>query len=733
MRRLGWIGLIVTAASLFGQDHVHARGRPRVGLVLEGGGALGFAHIGVLEYLEQHHIPVDLLVGTSMGGLVAGLHAIGESPSEIRQLTHRIDWDEVLSGTTDFQDLSFRRKEDKIAFPNRLELGLKNGVTFPGGLNSGQQVGLVLDRATLAYPPALNFDDLPIPFRCVATDITERKMKVFAHGSIAQALRATMSIPAVFAPVTIDGHVYSDGGAVDNLPVDVAKQAGADIVIAVYLDPGAPSPKAYDSMLTVAAKNISIMVSANELRNMQTADILLSADLSGFTSASFKEGEEIIPKGYAAAAKKEKMLDALAVSDADWDAYTVRRDAKIRRTVPVPQFIDVSGPKPDYNRTLKESLAPYVGKPVDPPALEKLLTRVTGTGVISTATYTVAERQGVPGLEVRTEEKPYGPPFLDLSVNIDGSDPDNVLFGVAARLTFTDLGGYRAEWRNDAFFGSTYGIQSEYYRPFSGSSKFFFAPHIYALSSPFNEYAGTDRLAQYRIDRYGFGVDVGYAINSRSEIRIGQDLEWLRSVKKIADDPTPNYTERDGVSDIRYRYYGVDNPELPRGGLNLEVLLQRYQRDIFKSFPRAELRAAYFHPVSKPASVFFTASGGTNFKTSTIESLLQSFSLGGPLRLGAYGQNELVGNQYFLFQAGYERKLSSFSPLLGEGLYAMAFVEAGRVYGVSGSGLSNSGSGLPVDGSLALVARTLFGPAFVGASYGDRDHRKWWFGVGRFF
>lgn len=304
MHRLRLVVLLLVGTMLFASTAPPHR--PKIALVLEGGGALGFAHIEVLEYLEEHHIPVDLVVGTSMGGLVGGLYAIGKSPAEIQELTETIDWDEVLSGTTPFQDLSFRRKEDRLAFPNRLELGLKHGLSLPAGLNSGHEVGMVLDRATLAYPHYLNFDDLPIPFRCVATDVTLGRAKIFDRGSISLSLRATMSIPAVFAPITIDGHVYTDGGAVDNLPVDVAKKVGADLVIAVYLDTGPPNPNSYDSLFSVAAKNVSIMISTNEMQNMQAADILLSADVHEFTSSSFKEGAEIVPKGMAAAEKRRR-------------------------------------------------------------------------------------------------------------------------------------------------------------------------------------------------------------------------------------------------------------------------------------------------------------------------------------------------------------------------------------------------------------------------------------------
>ncbi len=698
--------------------------------MLEGGGALGLAHIGVIQYLEEHHVPVDLVVGTSMGGLVGGLYAMGRSPADIRSLTNEIDWDAVLSGSTSLQDLSFRRKEDRFAFPNRLEFGVKHKkILFPAGLNSGQQADLVFDRATLAYDGVNDFDKLPIPFRCVATDMTVGREKVFSKGSLSQALRATMSIPGVFAPITIDGHTYTDGGAVNNLPVDVARHAGADVVIAVYLNEGAPDPNASQSPLSVASRNISIMIAVNELRSIASADVLVDVNLRGVSSFAFKDVQKIIPKGYEAALTKRQTLEKFALNPQDWAAYVSERDSKIRREIPIPQFVEVISPNPDYTKALRESLAKYAGKPIDPPVLEDSLTRITGTGAISSAGYSIVEQNGIPGLEVKTYAKSYGPPFLNLGVTIDGSNPDNVLFGMAARLTFIDLGGYRSEWRNDAFFGSTYGISSEYYRPFSAESKWFIAPRLYAISSPFNIYFGQQRTDQYRIENRGVGLQAGYAIGPRAEFRFGEDLVWARSVKVITSDPLPNESDRQLISSARFRYFGVDNAQLPRQGLNLELVGSWHQRNgPLGSFPQLQLLASYFHPVSKSASIFFRADGGTALGTPTANLNLQSFSLGGPLRLGAYGQNELLGNQYFLLQSGYEQKLLPLSPLLGEGLYAVTLFEIGKVYDTF-----SGPSALPFDGSLALIARTSLGPIFVGASFGNDNHHKWWFGLGRVF
>src|SRR5260370_1365911 len=223
--------------------------RPRIGLVVEGGGALDLENVGVIKWMEENRIPVDVVDGTRMGGLVGGIYASGESPDQLSALIRSINWSEVLTGVTPYRDLSFRRKEDRREYQNAFEFGLKKGTQFPSGFNSGQQVGLILDRVGLPYSEMKSFDQLPIPFRCVATDLVAGDSYVFDHGSLAEAMRASMSLPAFFTPVRERNRVLVDGGLVNNLPVDVARQIGADILIAVHfalprLGPKAPAPKA---------------------------------------------------------------------------------------------------------------------------------------------------------------------------------------------------------------------------------------------------------------------------------------------------------------------------------------------------------------------------------------------------------------------------------------------------------------------------------------------------------
>jgi NTE family protein len=727
---VGILSVLVPSLNLLAQTPATnpAAKRPKIGLVLEGGGALGLAHVGVLDWIEKNHIPVDYVAGTSMGGLVAGLYASGKSPEEIRRLTEEIKWDDVLKGQIPFQERSYRRKEDKVAYPNRLEFGLKTGFSLPAGLNSGQDVGFILDRALLPYYDMKSFDDLPIPFRCVATDMNLGEKKVFDRGTLSQALRATMSIPLVFAPVSIDGHLYTDGAALDNLPVDVAKDMGADIIIAVYLDTGPVDPKTYDSILGAAGRNIAIMISANELKSIQAADILISVDLKEFTSLDFSQGAKIPPRGFAAAEKKQAMLSKLSVSPEEWSAYMTARNARIRTSVPAPQFVSVVGLDAHDQETVQSDLAPLLGKPVDPPVLEDRLTKLTGQGFFNSLNYGLTDKNGQTGLAIRGQAKPYGPPFMLLNINLDGSEPSDVRFGMSARFNVLNLGSTRAEWRSDIFFGSDYGVRTELYRPFKSGGNFFAAARGYAEVLQFNIYQDNTQVSQYHQRRNGFGLDLGYILSPRSEIRLGEDTAWYGISHVSGTVLGQDSTTFLGISSLRYNYFGQDTTVLPRSGLTNSTKLQWYSaRPNGGAYWSADSRTTYFHRTSLKTSAFIGADGGTTFGAKNLQ--LQGFTLGGPFRLGAYGENELLGNQYFLFRGGATYELFKLNPLIGSNVSAMVFYELGKMYGSGILALPT----LPQDGTVALVVRTAFGPVFAGGSFGDSGHYRWWFGLGRIF
>src|SRR3984957_3008827 len=273
------------------------RPRAKIGIALEGGGALGLAHIGVLQWFEDHHIPIDYIADTSMGGLVGGLYATGKTPKQLQDIVEQQNWDIIIGGQTPYQDLSFRRKQDNRDYPTFIQFGLKNGLSLPAGLNAGHQISLLIDRETLPYANLKSFDDLPIPYRCVATDLVSGKEVVFADGSLPQAMRATMSIPGLFNPVRKDNQVLVDGGLVGNLPTDVVRAMGAEVVIAIHLEVSPAKPEEIQSLFSVLGRSVDVIVRENEIRGLTAADLVVNVDLHQYSSLDYQKSRAIIATG----------------------------------------------------------------------------------------------------------------------------------------------------------------------------------------------------------------------------------------------------------------------------------------------------------------------------------------------------------------------------------------------------------------------------------------------------
>ncbi len=701
--------------------------RLKIGVALEGGGALGLAHIGVLQWFEEHHIPIDYVAGTSMGGLVGGFYASGMSPADLRRLIEHTDWNLMLSGQTDYQDLSFRRKEDQRAYPNAILLGLRNGLSIPGGLNAGHQIGLLIDRETLPYYAVKSFDDLPVPFRCVATDLVSEKAVVFQKGPLAEALRATMSIPGAFTPVYAGKQVFVDGGLVNNLPTDVAREMGADIVIAVHLETQSVEPKDLKSLFSVLQQSVRVVVGESELRGLAHADAVVSVPLIEYDSTDYKKNASIMQKGYETAGQKSKMLETFALDDAAWQEYVRDKDARKRTAAPVPEFVRVVGTSGQQASNVERYLKPLIGQPLDADKLDRTLTRLTGLGRYDTLGYRIEEREGTQGLLISVREKNYAPPTVQPAFQVDGTESGDVNFSLASRLTVLDIAGFRSEWRTDFLFGSTYGVASELYRPFTPVSRWFFAPRADASDQQFQIYTRNDPVAEYRFYREDIGFDLGYGFSRFTEVRVGYEVGDLNEKLRLGTPEFLSTAGRVGATRLRYFMDHTDDPVVPRSGYSAASNFRWFDASpgVTSAFPEMDAEIGYYHPITQPASVFLVGQGGTTFGSKNTG--IPQFFLGGPLSLSAYGNNELFGNQYYLFRTGYLHDLVSLPNLLGKKVYAIGAFEFGKMYGAPNE------SKFPDDVVAGVLAETVLGPFFVGGSAGDSGHRKWFFQLGRVF
>ena len=703
--------------------------RPKLGLVLEGGGALGLAHIGVITWMEEHRIPVSYVAGTSMGGLVGGIYATGRSPAEVKELIDGIDWDQVLSGVTPFRDLSFRRKQDAHDVPGQLEFGLRGGLQFPSGFNTGQEVNLVLDRVALPYSELSSFNDLPIPFACVATDLVSGKQRVFRDGPLSVAMRSTMSLPGIFTPVRSGKQLYADGFLLNNLPIDVAKEMGADVTLGIHLQTAPLDPKTNLSSFGVLGQSIAVMSAVNERRSMEQADILVTVPLLKYTALDYNKADAIIKAGYDAAAAKASVLSRFSVSEAEWEAYLAARNSR-RKTTPIPKFVQVTGTSPEMAEAMEKQMSSLVGEPVDTKKINQEMMTIVGMGRFATATYSMVEKNGEQGLQVQAEQKSYAPPIVRPLILIDGSDYNNVLFSIGARVTFMDVGSYRSELRNDVILGSQYELASEYYHPLTTTSNWFIAPRFGFNSQQLNIYSGSTLQASYRLRQALGGLDTGYGFGRTGEFRLGYEGGYEKVSPEIGNVPDlPTTSGTTGDARIQFQLNTLDDPVIPRSGSSLLMYTKGYNVNPAapSAFPLSEIQAQEFFRLSAPTSVFVSASGGSSYGYKTG---VPAFSLGGSQRLVAWNTNELLTNQYFMGQLGYIRELVKLPPFLGSSVNLIGLLEVGKTYKLP---LGAKPPNLPIDFAGGLIVNTIFGPVEIAGAVGDYGHARFFFRIGRIF
>lgn len=721
-------------AILFGQSGT-AKKRPTVGLVLSGGGARGFAHIGVLKVLEANRVPVDFIGGASMGGLVGALYAMGKTPAEIEAMVIALDWGKLLPSATSFENLSFRRKEDRRNIPSPVTLkGKINNLNLPNALNSGHEIGLLIDRLTLQYATVADFTDLPIPFRAVGTDMVKGESVTLKSGSLSRSLRATMSVPGVFAPVEVDGKILSDGGLVNNIPTDVVKAMGADIILVVNIETQIGGREALESLPGILSQTINIATVDNSRRSLRQADLIISPDLGKYGSSDFGSSREIIDLGYNGALEKAALLKPLSLDDAEWERHLAQRRSRQRPdTPPVPVLVAVEGPDADSTQLIKEKLGDkYTGQPLDKlkqDELAKDLSELTGTGRFDALDYQLTEKDGKTELLIGSNKvggETSKPTRLELGLDVNSVESDNVNFNFLARLTFFDIGKHGAEWRNDLRLGSNGYLASEYYRPI-GRTRFFVAPRGSYERRRINLFNEGNRIVEYVGQTAQIGVDVGYDFNSRNELRVGYTLGYQSVSRRIGDPLLPDVQGIFSTAGIRWNFDSLDKAQVPTSGILARNTLGYFfdSPGSTGSFSQGETRLTGFRPMNERNILFAFGGAGTTFGSTA--PLLQQFTLGGPFRIGGYGFEELRGSNYLHGGGGILHNPAIIPSFLGGKTYVGGWYEAGSMFERIGN--ANYRQSI----SAGAIFETPVGPVFIGGSVNENGRGRFYFSFGRVF
>ena len=693
--------------------------RPSIGLALGGGSARGLSHVGILEWLYEHRIPVDYVAGTSMGGLVGAAFATGMTPDELRVLLGNVDWDLMFLGEPTYRQREFRRKEDRRQFPVRVEAGLKDGFRLPSGLDPAHQIGLFLSHLAFPYTSELRFDALPTPFRAVATNMDAADVQVPDHGSLAQALLATMALPGIFPVVQIDGATLADGGLLNNVPADVVRAMGADIVIAI--DVSNRETDAHIDALTQAGRAIGVMMENATRRALVGADLVIRPDLEGFGSLDWRRSDALADRGYEAAEAMSDELIQHTVSDAEWDRWRRARDARTRDKAFVPTSLRVRGTTPALEALILARLNPHLDRPLDFEALDEDLTWVTGSDHFDRVRY---EATGDNGLLIVAREKSNGPPFIRFGLDMfdDGLD---LAVGFKARLIALDVGKPEAEIRADVSVGTVLGAGIEYYWPFAGS-RLFLAPRAVAFRETRNVFSNDALMASVRDRTTAVGGDIGFMTSHSMEFRVGYQIGDVESSVAIGSD-RPEVSGTEERVRARFTFDRMDAPIIPERGFRVEAaadyLLNAPETDA--AFGLASASLTLFHPLSDVDRVFGGVRGGAAFDRDAPP--LYQFALGGPFRLSSFDRERFLGQRFLYGTGGYLREIWRLPDFLGGPIYAVGFVETGSAYD------ARDMADWHTSGSAGVVMETILGPLIVAGAFGDMRSSTFYFILGDLF
>jgi NTE family protein len=492
--------------------------RPTVGVAFGGGSARGIAHVGVIRWFEEHHIPIDVAAGTSMGGLIGGAFASGMDSAEIDAMLKQINWDEMF-GASNFAFKNIRRKADARAYPSRLEFGLKRRIVPPTSLNNGEQVDWLVGRIAAPYYQVRTFDELPTPFRAIAVDLLTATPVVLDRGPLAVAMRATMSLPLIFPPVLLDGRVLVDGGAMDNVPADVVRNMGAERVVAVNVG-NLEDLKVDYSLFALAGATLDAMMRANTKVAIKHADVIINVPLDAYGSLDWRRSADLIAEGYKAAESMRETLLPLAVSTDEYARWKAGREARRKTALPVPTFTRVEGFSSSDERHLTDLLARHIGVPFSIDRFQIDLAELSGLDRYETVTWRIVNNPaGESGLLVEGRPKPYGPPFLMLGLNLENTTSDDFRLTLTARYLAYDPLGPRSELRIDGTIGSDPGLAMALYRPLRGVRCSCLRTGIVSRTLNLIQDDAIVRAIESKLSRAG--ADVGVNLGRLSDLRVG--------------------------------------------------------------------------------------------------------------------------------------------------------------------------------------------------------------------
>ena len=582
-----------------------------------------------------------------------------------------------------------------------------------------------------------SFDDLPIPFRCLATDMTVAKQIVLSKGSLPVALQATMSIPGVFAPTEMDGQILaSDGGLLNNIPTNAVEEMHADVIIAVDIGTPLGKKEVLQTLTGVISQTISVMMEENSRKSVDPSlhpnlKVVLKPELKEYTTFAFTDAQEIIKLGYQGAEAHKAELIRYALSQEQWAEYLKQRQSRIRTEVPVPQSIVVQGASASEEKVIRRELASAIANGVSADTMEDSLNKIWGRGRYAGLSYWLGEQDQKPTLFIHAREKAYAPPILNVGLELNNTQTDVFDFNLRARATFFDILRHGSELRVDLSIGSNLLLGFEFYKKL-GTTNFFAAPNAAIEKSKTGLFNNGSQIAQYETKRTDVGIDFGYEFGSTSEFRWGYSIGHGDASVQIGDPVLPDVSGKRSVTQMQWIFDDSDGPVIPHKGWR--TLTQARWifdtpsfagSDFDTELPQFNTRVVSFIPAGKKNTFVLMGEGDTSFSYEPAPA--DQFTLGGLFRVSALGRDELRGNHVLYGSVGYLRKVGQLPPLIGEKISAGIWLETGSAFD------DWDDKTFKESVSVGVIIETLIGPIFTGGSWGEGGRGNFYFAIGRFF
>ena len=675
---LGFLPLFVHASA-----PANEATRPKVGLVLSGGAARGLAHIGVLKALEEQGIKIDAIAGTSMGAVVGGLYASGYKIDELEKLALNIDWQQALSDAPPREDVPFRRKQDDRDFLVKQKLSFRDdgSLGLPLGVIQGQNLALLLESLLAHTSDTRDFDKLPIPFRAVATDIANGEKVVFRKGHLPQVIRASMSIPAVFAPVELDGRLLVDGGMTDNIPLDVAREMGVDVAIVVDIGTPLRSSKQLTTVVDVLNQSITLMTRRNseeQLAALKPSDVLIQPALAAFGVTDFGKAQDMIDAGYRATRILDARLAVLKSAESQ-DAELNAARSPGQRT-PIITAIKVENNSKVDDDVIRYYIRQHIGEPLDLGRLHSDMGTLYGLDYFEQVQYRVVHKGQDHTLVISARGKRSGTDYLRVGLNLSDDMRGDSAFNLGASYRVNGINRLGAEWLTRAQIGDKQELYSEFYQPLDVGSRYFIAPSVVFEAQNVDAVLDNDPIAQYRVERYGMALNVGRQIGNNGEVRFGVGEAWGKADVRIGDQDLPSEHFNEGFYSLKYSYDSLDNVYYPHEGKDISLTLLQFEPSLGSDTRYRQWEFKLDKAMSRGPDTLILGGryGRTLDDTNVVTS---SFLLGGARQLSGFREDAISGQNVSLLRAVYYRRLTPRAYLpLDFPLYAGASLERGRAW-----------------------------------------------------